>query len=94
MDIVETTSLIDQLIKAKIPKKTATNLLNYVEKSQSRKTDFKLNVIFWVLGIIFTLMLYLHNDSVSRMEKIENKLVSDISDLKIDIAEIKAILKK
>ena len=69
----ETIALVDELIKAKIPKKTATNLVDYIEKhqSQSLKVDIDLirkdvNWLKWIVGIGFTflitIMVYLHSD--------------------------------
>ena len=40
MNITRATSLIDDLVKAKIPKKTATDLVEFVEQHQS---EIKLN---------------------------------------------------
>ena len=38
----ETIELVDNLVKAKIPKKTATQLVDFVEKHQSQ--EFKNNI--------------------------------------------------
>ena len=74
----ETIDLVDELVKAKIPKRTATKLVDYIEKHQSEKTNFKLNIILWALGLVFTflfsLMIYLHNDLKSDINKLETRI--------------------
>ena len=76
----ETIALVDELIKAKIPKKTATQLVDYIDKSQSEKIDFKLNFILWAIGGLLalflglaSLMVYLHSDLKSDIREINQK---------------------
>ena len=81
----EAIALVDDLVKAKIPKKTATKLIDFVEKHQSQELKHKLdkiesdiNWLKWVVGLgftlIFTIMIYLHSDTGKRIDKIENKV--------------------
>ena len=101
MDVVETTDLIDQLVKAKIPKKTATHLLNYVDKTQNEKTDFKLNVILWIMGlgftILFTIITALHiyaNNRMDRMQSDISKVQLNISKMQLDILKTQSDISK
>ena len=70
----ETIALVDKLVKAKIPKETATDLVDYIDKHQSEKINFKLNIILWAIGILFTLVIYLHSEMNGRVDKLENKI--------------------
>ena len=101
MDAYETTDLIDQLVKAKIPKKTAAHLLNYVDKTQNEKTDFKLNVILWIMGlgftILFTIITALHvytNNRMDRMRSDISKVQLDISKMQLDISKTQSDISK
>ena len=40
MSIAQATNLIDDLVKAKIPQKTATDLVEFVEQHQFRENAF------------------------------------------------------
>ncbi len=75
--------LIDKLVKAKIPKETATELIEFTEKKAEGRTGElatkdQVKVIYTIMGIGFTallsIMIYLHSDIKSNMK-----------DLKLDI---------
>ena len=74
MSIAQATSLIDDLVKAKIPKKTATDLVEFVEQHQAEKTNFKLNIILWIMGLGFGFVLSLIIYTNSRIDNLENRI--------------------
>ena len=84
----ETIALVDKLVKAKIPKQTATDLVDYIDKNQNEKIDFKLNFILWAIGGLLALFLGL----TSIMVYLHSDLKSDIKDLKSDMKEIRNII--
>ena len=80
----EAIELVDDLVKEKISKETATKLVDFIEKNQSEKISLpvparvKLNIILWALGLAFTflfsLIVYLHSEMNGRADKIENRI--------------------
>ena len=87
MSIAQATSLIDDLVKAKIPKKTATDLVEFVEQHQSEKTNFKLNIILWIMGLGFGFVLSLIIYTNNRIDNLEKKIDLNLNELekKIDL---------
>ncbi len=71
-------NIVDQLVKAKILKKTATELIDFVESQRgdlATKQDVREAIrptwIVMMAGFtaLLTLMLYLHNDTKAEMER-------------------------
>ena len=71
--------MVDQLVKAKIPKKTATELVEYADKQKDKAVNLQWIAIGSLLALIvggFTLVIMLmfrQEDRINRrLDKIEN----------------------
>ena len=72
MSVAQTMELIDELVKAKIPKRTATKLIDYVESQNGKahETDIQLikrdiRGLKWVIGIGFVVLTSLTIAAIS-----------------------------
>ena len=86
--------LVDKLVKARIPKETATELVDFIEKHQSEKIEFKLNIILWVLAGLLTLVIYLHSDLKSGIKENRESIKQIHQELKSMIEKIDRLLIK
>ena len=78
MSATQTMYLIDQLVKAKIPKKTAAELIDYVEKRKDKSIDRLWIALLTGFAITITLTVsipfYLHSDTKTDMQSIKTDM--------------------
>ena len=101
MSIAQTQPLVDDLVKAKIPRKTATELVDFIEKQQSNTLKKDIEWLKWIVGIGFTflltIMVYLHSDVKSNIGKVDDRIgtVEDrIGKVEDRIGKVEARLEK
>ncbi len=84
--------IVDQLVKAKIPKQTAKELIDYVDSQRGNlvtKQDVRETIRpIWAVmlagfGLLLTVMLYLHSDTKAEMKE-----------LRAEMREIKELLQR
>ncbi len=61
MSAIQTVHLVDRLVKAKIPKQTATELLDYFEKRKDKAVNLQWIAISILTGALFGGIWYLSN---------------------------------
>ena len=88
----QTLHLVDELVKAKIPKKTATELLDYVESHKDKSINLQWVAIGILAGGLFGGLYHLSN----RIDTTRTELKQDIknirTELKQDIKENRKLL--
>ena len=101
MSVAQSVALIDKLVRAKMPRETATELLDFVEQNQAGNVKKDLYWIKIMLGFTLSIMIalgslavYLHSDSLTRMEKIESSLKPDMKTLKSDMTVMETRINK
>ena len=104
----ETIALVDKLVRAKMPKETATALIDFVEKNQSsefkqeiEKVKLSIDFLKWVVGLGFSLtfaiIIYLHSDTTKRTDKLEskvNKIESKVNKIESKVNKIESKVNK
>ena len=89
MGTAESIQLVDKLVKAKIPKSTATELVDRIDKGNDSSPYW----LKWIVGTgfvaMFSGMYYLHSDTKADMRELKADLKNNISEVKDDISEVK-----
>ena len=101
----ETIALVDDLVKAKMPKKTATQLVDFIEKHQSQELKNDLMLIKkdvawlrWGVGVLAVLLVgltsltvYLHSDLKSEIRINKQDIRSNKQDIQLIKQDIQSV---
>ena len=84
----QTLHLVDELVKAKIPKKTATELLDYVESRKDKSINLQWVAIGILAGGLFGGLYHLSN----RIDTTRTELKQEIQNVRQEIKENRKLL--
>ena len=88
----EAIDLVDNLVKAKIPKETAKQLVGYADKQRNKSIDRLWIALIGGFSIIIAIMLYLHGDTKTEIQKSHENTKADIQKLENSIIENRKML--
>ena len=103
MSTTETIQLVDELVKAKIPKSTATKLVDRIDNNKSNTLELEDDIkwikndvhwLKWVVALGFPILIgivtYLHNDMKAEIHSVRTEVKTEIQSVRTEINQLSA----